>query len=121
MKKPEICAVVINNAPETITQEVSLLADLFEVRIDLIGAGWQQLAMRLSKPWIACNRTAAEGGQWRGTEARRIEPLLQATELGAGIVDIELSTGNLENIVKIVKRKTKLLLSYHDLEKTPFL
>lgn len=121
MKKPGICAVVVNNAPEAITNEVGLLADLFEVRIDLIGEGWQQLAKRLNKPWIACNRTAAEGGQWRGSEARRIEPLLQATVLGADAIDIELNTGNLENIVKIIKKTTKLLLSCHDLEKTPSL
>jgi 3-dehydroquinate dehydratase-1 len=119
MKKPGICAVVVNNDLETVANEVE--ADLFELRIDLIGEGWQQLVKRLDKPWIACNRTVAEGGQWQGNEARRIEPLLQATVLGADVIDIELNTGNLENIVKIIKKTTKLLLSYHDLEKTPSL
>jgi len=95
------------------------LVDLFEVRIDLIGDGWQELAKQLKKPWIACNRIANEGGKWQGNEARRVERLLQAIELGADIVDIELRTRNLDKIIQLVKRRTKCLLSFHDLEKTP--
>jgi 3-dehydroquinate dehydratase type I len=95
------------------------MVDLFEVRIDLIGDDWQGVAKELSKPWIACNRSAAEGGQWQGNEARRVEKLLQAIEMGAAIVDIELNTKNLANIVKLVKRRAECLLSHHDLEKTP--
>ena len=89
------------------------------MRIDLIGDGWQELIGQLGKPWIACNRSTAEGGQWQGNEARRIEKLLQAMELGASIIDIELKTKNLTNVVKLIKRRTRCLLSFHDLEKTP--
>ena len=120
MKKPRICAVIVNNDPKAI-KEVEPLVDLFEVRIDLIGDGWAELVKQLSKPWIACNRSADEGGQWQGNEARRIEKLLQAIELGADIVDIELRTKNLDKIVQLVKKRTKCLLSFHDLEKTPLL
>lgn len=120
MKNPRICAVVVSNDPKII-KEVIPLADLFEMRIDLIGEGWQQLTKHLGKPWIACNRTPAEGGQWQGSEARRIESLLQALELGADVIDIELNTVNLENIARVIKKTTKLLLSCHDLEKTPSL
>ena len=120
MKKPRICAVIVNNDPKAI-KEVEPLVDLFEVRIDLIGDGWAELVKRLRKPWIACNRSADEGGQWQGNEARRIEKLLQAIELGADIVDIELRTKNLDKIVQLVKKRTKCLLSFHDLEKTPLL
>jgi 3-dehydroquinate dehydratase type I len=93
--------------------------NLFEVRIDLIGNSWPELVKQLDKPWIACNRTIEEGGRWQGNEARRVEQLLQAMKLGAAMVDIELSTKNLENIVKLIKKRTKCLLSFHDLEKTP--
>ena len=120
MKNPRICAVVVINDPEII-KEVSLLADLFELRIDLIGEGWQQMTRQLGKPWIACNRMPAEGGQWQGSDARRIETLLQAVELGAHIIDVELNTLNLENVARLIRKTTKLLLSYHDLEKTPSL
>ncbi len=120
MIKPRICAVIVDNNLETV-KEVEPLVDLFEVRIDLIGDGWQELVRQLNRPWIATNRSADEGGKWEGNEARRIEKLLQAIELGADIVDIELRTRNLEKIVELTKKRTKCLLSVHDLERTPSL
>lgn len=118
MKEPRICATIVSNDRKAV-KKVEPLVDLFEVRIDLIGDQWQELVSQFQKPWIACNRSASEGGSWQGNEARRIEKLLQATELGAEIIDIELRTKNLNNIVKVIKRETKCLLSFHDLEKTP--
>ncbi len=97
------------------------MVDLFEVRIDLIGDEWPELVKQFKKPWIACNRIADEGGKWSGNEARRVEKLLQATELGADMVDIELRTKNLGKIVPAIKKRGKCLLSYHNLEKTPSL
>jgi 3-dehydroquinate dehydratase type I len=120
MRKPRICAVIVNGDVKAI-KEIEPLVDLFEVRIDLIGDTWLDLVTHLSKPWIACNRSADEGGQWQGNETRRIEKLLQASELGADIVDIELKTENLAKIIPVVKKRTKCLLSFHDLEKTPSL
>ena len=73
----------------------------------------------LKKPWIACNRLVDEGGSWNGDEASRIEELLKATELGAAIVDIELSTQNLAEVVPLIKKKTQCLVSHHDLTGTP--
>ncbi len=118
MVKPKICAVLVSNDPQAV-MEVEPMVDLFEVRIDIIGDGWQQLVKHLRKPWIACNRRAEEGGQWSGNEARRVEKLLEAMELGADIIDIELETKNLQNVVQLVKKRTKCLISCHDLKKTP--
>ncbi len=118
MKTPRICATIIDNNLKAI-KEIEPLVDLFEVRIDLIGDDWQKVAQQLHKPWTACNRSANEGGKWQGNEARRIEKLLQAIELGAETIDIELGTKNLGNIIRLVKRRTKCLLSFHDLDKTP--
>lgn len=120
MRKPRICATITNN-DLTAVKKVEPLVDLFELRIDLIGDSWPELVKQIKKPWIACNRSADEGGQWQGSEARRVERLLQAIELGADIIDIELRTRNLEKIIQIIKRRTKCLLSFHDLEKTPSL
>lgn len=120
MNRPKICAVIVNNDHEGVS-EVEPLVDLFEVRIDLIGDDWQKVTSYLRKPWIACNRIAKEGGNWQGNEARRVEKLLQAIELGADMVDIELRTNNLDKIVQLTKKRTKCLLSFHDLEKTPSL
>ena len=118
MKKPNICASIINSDIEAI-KAVEPLVELFEVRIDLIGEGWQDIARQLEKPWIACNRTKEEGGNWRESEARRKEELLKAIQLGAGIVDIELATPNLEKVVPLVKKQAKCLLSFHNIKQTP--
>ncbi len=118
MIKPKICAVLVSNDPKT-AAEAEPMVDLFEVRIDLIGDGWQGLVKQLRKPWIACNRCLEEGGQWQDSEARRVEKLLEAIELGADIVDIELRTKNLEKIVQAIRKRAKCLLSCHDLKKTP--
>ncbi len=118
MKRPRICAVIIDNDLEAV-KEVKPSADLFEIRIDLIGDGWQELVKQIKKPWIACNRSADEGGKWEGGEGRRIEELLKAIELGADAIDIELRTSNLEEIIPLIKKRAKCLLSLHDLKKTP--
>lgn len=118
MERPRICAVIVNKDLDAV-REIEPLVDMFEVRIDIIGEDWQKLVKQLKKPWIATNRTLDEGGQWGGMEARRIEALLQAIQLGAGMVDVEFHTKNLKNIVPLVKKQVKCILSYHNLEKTP--
>jgi 3-dehydroquinate dehydratase type I len=119
MDRPDICAVIVSE--DLPLAEVEPLVDLFEVRIDLIGHGWQKLVKELKKPWIACNRIADEGGAWRGSETSRIEELFKAAELGADLVDIELRTENLSKAVELIKKKTECLISYHDLYTTPSL
>jgi len=116
MKRPRICAVIVNNDLEAI-EEVEPFIELFEVRIDLIGDGWQELVEHLRKPWIACNRSADEGGSWRQDETRRIVELVKAAELGANIIDIELGTRNLNEAIQQIN--TKCLLSFHEMKATP--
>jgi len=118
MKRPRICAVIVNNDLQAV-KGVEPLVELFEVRIDLIGDDWRELVKQLEKPWIACNRSADEGGSWRGSESKRREELLSAIEMGASIIDVELVTGNLKEIVQLIKKKAKCLLSFHDLKGTP--
>jgi len=118
MKRPRICAVIVNSDLEAI-KEIESLVDLYEVRIDLIGDGWREVAGQLEKPWIACNRCADEGGSWTKSEAERVAELLGAVELGADIIDIELGTDDLEEIVPEIKKNAKCLLSFHSLQGTP--
>jgi len=116
--KPKICAV-INNPDEGAIAAAEPLADLFEVRIDLIGDGWQLIAGKLIKRWIATNRLATEGGQWKGTENERLEELLKALDLGASIIDLELATPDLFKMVQKVNTKARCLISHHDFKRTP--
>ena len=118
MDRPRICAVITDNNL-TMIRTAERFADLLEVRIDLIGDNWEGLVGQLSKPWIACNRASAEGGHWEKGEARRIDELLKAIELGADIIDIELGTSGLAEIVPRVKKKARCLLSTHYLTGTP--
>jgi 3-dehydroquinate dehydratase-1 len=120
MKRPSLCAS-ITTADFKAIKAVEPLVDLFEVRIDIIGEGWIEVAKKLNKPWIACNRLVEEGGKWQGNEARRIEKLLQAMELGAKIVDVEYNAKNVDNIISFIKKRATCLLSFHDFEKTPSL
>jgi len=116
--RPRICAAIVDADLSAVTK-VESLVDLFEVRIDLIGSGWSEVAGNLKKPWIACNRRVEEGGKWWGSEADRVEELLSALELGANIVDIELATPDLNTVVKKLKSKAECLISYHDVKGTP--
>lgn len=118
MNRPKICAAITNTDLVKI-QEAETLVDLFEVRIDLIGDDWEKVVKIIRKPWIATNRTIDEGGRWNGNEARRIERLLRAIDLGAEMVDVEFKTKNLNNIVPLVKKRVKCILSFHDTGKTP--
>jgi len=116
MERPRICAVIVSKDLPTV--DVESFVDLYEVRIDLIGDGWRELVRQLNKPWIACNRLADEGGRWGRREASRVEELLKAVELGVDIVDIELRTKSLAEIMPLIKDRAKCLLSYHDLKGT---
>ena len=117
MKNPRICAVIVDKDLASI-REVEPLVSLYEVRIDLIGDGWSEVINELEKPWLACNRRADEGGQWRKNETERIQELFKALELGASIIDVEFKTEDIEGIVGSIKNKARCLVSFHDLKET---
>jgi 3-dehydroquinate dehydratase-1 len=117
-ERPRICAVVTNDDVAEISKAEPAV-DLWELRIDLIGKSWRKVAARLKKPWIACNRLAAEGGKWKGTERQRIKELISALDLGAETIDIELTTPGVEDIVQKIKARAECLVSYHNLIETP--
>lgn len=116
--RPRICVAIVTDDMAAVRQ-VEPLADLFEVRIDLIGEGWPDVAGQLAKPWLATNRRKEEGGSWQGSETERIEELLKALTLGASIIDIELRSPDVKSVVAQVKGWAECLVSYHDFDKTP--
>lgn len=117
--KPKICAVITSENAVAASADILDAADLIELRIDLVGKNWRSIAKSLKKPWIATNRTINEGGSWQGSEEDRVKELLLALELKASIIDIELSTLNLEKITPLIKKKAKCLISYHNFTETP--
>jgi 3-dehydroquinate dehydratase type I len=121
MRRPRICGVITENDYE-VAAGIERFVDFYEVRLDLIGDGWQEWVGKLNRPWIACNRIAEEGGKWSGGETERVAKLLEAVKLGACIIDIELRTADLDHIVKQLKRKkVQCMISTHNLRETPHL
>jgi 3-dehydroquinate dehydratase I len=118
MKKPQICASIIDRDLEAV-KEIEWLVDLFEVRMDLIGPDWPEMVKYIKKPWIACNRSEEEGGAAGPDEVKRIDELVWAAEAGACYVDIEYRTKNLADILPLIKARSECLISYHDVVGTP--
>jgi 3-dehydroquinate dehydratase-1 len=118
MKIPQVCAVITNGDIDSI-RKAEPLADLFEVRIDMIGRGWQDIPKIINKPWIATNRLKTEGGMWEASEEERLKELLAAIKLGADMVDIELASPDLDEIVPAIKKKARCIISHHDMRRTP--
>ncbi len=118
VKAPEICAVITGNDAGSVAA-LELAVDLFELRLDLIGKGWRDVVAAVRKPWIAACRPAAEGGKWKGSEAKRLAELDSAVELGARYVDIELTAPGVAEAAAGFKGKARVIVSYHDFTETP--
>jgi 3-dehydroquinate dehydratase I len=118
MKRSKICAV-ITGADKAGIETAGQAADIFELRIDLIGKAWPEVARSLDKPWIATNRGISQHGKWSGSEEKRTAELFKAIELGAWMIDIELESPGLSGILSKAKGKTKCMVSHHDWEGTP--
>jgi 3-dehydroquinate dehydratase I len=114
---PRICVPIINDSQ--IISPAESVADLYEVRIDLIGKDWRKIAAQLKIPWVACNRRVEEGGRWQEKEDKRIKELLSALDIGASYIDIELGTTSVETIAQKVKERADVIISYHNLVETP--
>ncbi|MFA5451476.1 MAG: type I 3-dehydroquinate dehydratase, partial [Dehalococcoidales bacterium] len=85
MHKPKICVVITSD--DTVAIEYSSqYADLFEMRLDMIGNDWSSILRFIHKPWIATCRLKSEGGTWDASEARRKEEILKALSSGASLV-----------------------------------
>ena len=90
-------------------------ADLAELRADFLDD--PDLTAILPKkplPVMVTCRPAWEGGRWSGAEALRVGVLEDACVLGADYVDLEFKA-----FKDIKLRETKLVVSWHDFEKTP--
>lgn len=71
-------------------------------------------------PLIATSRPLKEGGKFKGNEEKRKEILLSAAKAGFEYVDIELSSPLLQEMIDELKKyNVKIIISFHDFEKTP--
>ena len=102
-------------------KEASRLAGLIELRMDYLRKpGLEILLKDRQKPFIVTNRRREEGGMCRIDERSRVEVLEKAIELGVEFVDVELSTErSLLRRLMANKKRTKMILSFHDFQGTP--
>jgi 3-dehydroquinate dehydratase type I len=91
------------------------LADVFEIRLDLIASFDLQQIIRLApKPVLVTYRSRKEGGRGRAHYATRARLLEQAVEAGAAFVDVEFSMplGFRESLLRN-RKASKVILSRH--------
>lgn len=122
--KLRICVPIVEThmkkALEAI-QEANSLADLIELRADFLKEPKLTPLMQMKKkPLIVTNRRKDEGGRYRGNEQERFMILKEAVMMGAEYVDVEIrSSRSLLRDLIANKMKTKLILSFHDVRRTP--
>jgi 3-dehydroquinate dehydratase type I len=99
--------------------ELAPVADLFEVRADLLrDRDLRGLRCARARPILLTCRPAAEGGQWPDADAEgRLRVLREAAALGFDLVDVEARAG-FEDLVGS-RAGRGLVLSWHELEGTP--
>jgi 3-dehydroquinate dehydratase/shikimate dehydrogenase len=120
-----ICVPIIgpsmSKAQEQITS-ASSVADILELRLDLLDAPDLDSLLDLagSKKVIVTNRSKIDGGQFKGSDSDRLQPLREALKFGAAYVDIEVSTPR-EYLQPFLEEAepSKVILSYHDFSHTP--
>ena len=101
------------------------LAKMLELRIDGIQkVDLKKLLADNKGEILVTNRVKEEGGAFVGGERERVALLKKAVALGCDYVDLEIRTE--EALILELKKKiadyhgrTKLILSYHNLERTP--
>lgn len=98
-------------------------ADMVEIWLDALSEtdrNW--LLKHLAHPYIAVLKPKAERGSFTGTDQERIKILQTALNSGADYIDIDFNLAKkTKNRVKKVfkqQRKAKLIISYHNFEKT---
>ena len=113
-----ICISILARSNEEMLQlmhDAALEADMLELRIDGIpDPDLPRLLAARTRPVIVTNRPAEEGGLYAGTEARRLQLLEEAANLGAHYVDIELSAAR-----RFTGKGAKRIVSFHDFRTMP--
>lgn len=115
-----ICAVVRAETHERALADLAearkIGADLAELRLDFLREPLDlpRLLDRKPLPVLATLRPVWEGGHFSGSEEERLALLERACLAGADYVDVEF-----RRFKRFELHGAKLVLSYHDFEKTP--
>jgi 3-dehydroquinate dehydratase/shikimate dehydrogenase len=99
-------------------EELAGIADLFEIRADLVLDLDLLTLMRVkAKPLLLTCLPVVEGGRWQDDDPQRRLMLLEAVKRGFDYVDVNFRSKYLD--VMMEKSGRGLVVSYHDLDGTP--
>ncbi|MCW4022850.1 MAG: type I 3-dehydroquinate dehydratase [Candidatus Bathyarchaeota archaeon] len=117
--------------PKTVDEAIQLLQtanvlqpDLIEIRLDSLKKhdGLKEIASCTQIPLIATNKSKEQHGGFLGTETERQKILFDAIQNGFEYVDVDLGTPNHVQLIQSFREAgAKVIVSFHDFEKTPSL
>ena len=122
------CVTIAENTPVKISKILSQAlrkSDYAELRLDYLEPIQIPICLSLVRKQIkkcVCTlRPKSEGGKFSGTEKERIAILKLIAEFNPYLLDVEYNTlrNNKELYQYLKKSKTRLLVSWHDFNKTP--
>lgn len=116
-----LCAILARQRHESLLAEMTEAAAkrvrLVELRLDYLTSEprLREILAHKKCPVIATFRRAQDGGNWKGSEEKRIQLLKAAVAEGFDYVDIE------DDVAERVPRfgKTKRIISHHDMHAMP--
>ncbi|MEM2756463.1 MAG: type I 3-dehydroquinate dehydratase [Candidatus Bathyarchaeia archaeon] len=110
------------SALKMLIEAEELMVDFVEIRMDYMKEliNLSDVVESTKIPLIATLRPRRQGGVFDGKEEDRINMLKKAVDAGFSFVDLELDTYGLGKIVEEFKKTgVKLIISHHDLVRTP--
>ncbi|MFZ7138563.1 MAG: type I 3-dehydroquinate dehydratase [archaeon] len=117
--------------PKTVEEAIQLLQtanvlqpDLIEIRLDHLKKhdDLKEIASCTQIPLIATNKSKEQHGGFLGTENERQKILFDAIHNGFEYVDVDLGTPNQVQLIQSFREAgAKIIVSFHDFEKTPSL
>ncbi|MFH1904398.1 MAG: type I 3-dehydroquinate dehydratase [bacterium] len=130
--RPCVVAVLNKASVETAQSAQKLGADILELRVDMLERCYhtgekassviKQLKKEVKLPVILTIRSSNEGGMAKIADGRRLDVFREAIS-ETDLVDIEISSDRINSeVIELAKtRNKKVILSYHNFEKTPAL
>jgi len=125
--RPLICVSIMGRDEAELERKMeralSLGGDLVELRLDFLHdldvSRLENIVSSFMDKVIITLRPSWEGGHYHGGEEKRIELLKMLSDLKPAYMDLELAARNIAEISKELRRKSRLIISFHDFSGTP--
>jgi len=115
-----ICATFFSKTTQQTIRDLKKAsnADLVELRLDKAEkVNFHKVFSNKTKPVIIACRNKTNGGGFQGTEEQRINLLKKALQYRPEYIDLESDVD--KRIIKELRKKAKLIISYHNFKNTP--